>query len=187
VKSDQVRMASAYREQLRDLRSRIKLGDESSLFIWVLPELLACCQRPLRDHPKFGGRGLPLPSGAASALLAWIDRVRNAGIRSIMTLMHPKELKYYEPMGLHSEGLLGLYRSAGFQVEHIPWADPAHAATAWDRAVLMEQLDRVRNDSLAAFLKLPKPVLLHCSAAIDRSPPVIAYIVANLPGGANVC
>lgn len=159
MKSTQDRIATSFREELRQLRSRIASGDESSLFIWALPEQLACSQRPLRDHPVFGGRGRPFPPEAGPALLAWVERVKDAGIRSIITLMHPKELKYYEPIGAHPEGLLGLYRSTGFQVDHIPWADPAHETTPEARAAVMRHLEQVKQDSLAAFERLPKPVL----------------------------
>jgi hypothetical protein len=36
---------------------------ESELIVWVIPSALACSQRPLRDHPQFGGRS-PLPPEA---------------------------------------------------------------------------------------------------------------------------
>jgi hypothetical protein len=183
MRTTQGRIASSLREQLLQLRSRIASGDESSLFVWVLPEKLACSQRPLRDHPVFGGRGKSYTREAEPALLAWVQYVKAAGIRSIITLMHPKELKYYEPIGAHPEGLLGLYRAAGFEIAHIPWADPAHETTPEARAAVMRHLEQVKRESLAAFQRLPTPALLHCSAAIDRSPPVLAYIVANTAGG----
>ena len=36
-----------------------------------------------------------------------------------------------------------------------------------------------RHEALQAFDNLPKPVLLHCSAGIDRSSPVAAFIFVN--------
>ena len=172
-------VAGKLRERLLSLRRQIASGEESSLFVWAIPDQLACCQRPLRDHPEFGGRGRPLPPEATAPLLNWIERIRASGILSIITLMHPKELKYYETIGADPDGLLGLYRSAGFAVAHIPWADPAHERTATARAEVMRHLENVRTQALAAFKRLPKPVLLHCSAAIDRSPPVVAHIISN--------
>lgn len=167
------------RERLRGLRSRIASGDDSVLFVWAIPDQLACCQRPLRDHVAFGGRGRPFPPEAAAPLKAWIARIKTSGFRSIITLMHPKELKYYDTIGAHPDGLLGLYRAAGFEVTHIPWADPAHEKTPEARAAVMRHLETVRHDALIAFQRLSKPVLFHCSAAIDRSPPVVAHIVTT--------
>jgi hypothetical protein len=43
------------RSGLERIRKQIYRGDESELWVWIIERLLACAQRPLRDHPKFGG------------------------------------------------------------------------------------------------------------------------------------
>ena len=63
----------------------------------------------------------------------------------------------------------------------VPWGDPAQtgygnfAEIAGKRPVLLEAYDQ-----------LTKPVLVHCSAAIDRSPPVVAYVVYGILHRATV-
>jgi len=91
--------------------------------------------------------------------------------------MHQEELKHYVGLGLDPGGLLGFYREQGFCVFHCPWPDPAHARTAEERSLRQQMVEQVKIKALAAFSKLPKPVLLHCSAAIDRTTPVAAFIV----------
>lgn len=75
--------------------------------------------------------------------------------------------RYYIRGGidLHPEGLLGYYESQGLNVRHIPATDYQRPSQE-----LMEEV-------LLAYDGLPKPVLLHCSAAIDRTTPVAAFII----------
>jgi predicted protein tyrosine phosphatase len=40
----------------------------------------------------------------------------------------------------------------------------------------MALVDRIKVEASDAFERIPKPVLLHCSSGIDRSPPVAAFI-----------
>jgi predicted protein tyrosine phosphatase len=94
--------------------------------------------------------------------------------------MHPKELRYYDGLAGMEDGLLALYRKMGFKVCHLQWADPAHAKTAEARAALRARVDEIKVKAYEAFRQLPKPVLIHCSAAIDRSTPVAAYIASNV-------
>jgi hypothetical protein len=90
------------------------------------------------------------------------------GIRSIICLLEPQQLdKYYirGGLGLHEEGLLGFYKSLGFAVRHFPMTDYQRPSES-----RMLQI-------LEAFDELPKAVLFHCSAAIDRTTPIAAFIV----------
>jgi len=163
------------RRGLRTLGKRICSGDDSELLLWVIPRQLACAHRPLRHHPKFGGSGRDLPKSATPLVLKWAERMREYGIRSIITFMHPKELCHYDTLDLGFPGLLEFYRQQGFKVCHIPWEDPAHLPAS-GAVSYYEELCRVRLEALRAFDDLPKPILLHCSAGIDRSAPVAAYI-----------
>jgi hypothetical protein len=173
--------ASRIREGLRRLRSQVSSGDQSELALWVLHGTLACSQRPLRDDKRFGGRGRHLPAEARPAMVRWVERiVEEYGIRSIICLMHPKELRYYEDLRLDPGGLLGFYERNGILVHHLPWADPAHAKSAEERSWLLRQVEGIKVEALKAFEEMPKPVLLHCSAGIDRTAPVAAYVVSRL-------
>ena len=177
-------IANRIRDGLRRLRREISAGNDSELVLWLLPGRLACSQRPLRDDKRFGGRGRQLPIEAAPAVKGWVERIADEyRISSIICLMHPKELGYYDDLGLDPNGLLGLYRSRGILVRHLPWADPAHANSA-ERSRLLREVERIKLDALKAFEELPKPVLLHCSAGIDRSAPVAAHILNSVnPSG----
>lgn len=160
---------------LRALGKRLAAGDESQLFIWAIPGELACTHRPLRHHPRFGGSRRNLPNAASTALVQWVDRVLEAGFRSIISLMHPKEIAHYAALDLGASDLLGFYKAKGLEVCSIPWDDPAHRPED-DRSNFKEELVRIQVEALRCFQRLPKAVLLHCSAGIDRSSPVAAFI-----------
>ncbi len=51
------------KSELQRIRGQIAVGDEYEIIVWVVRGKLACSQRPLRDHPQFGGRN-PLPPEA---------------------------------------------------------------------------------------------------------------------------
>lgn len=155
------------RNELKRIRNQIRSGDESEIVVWVLPGILACSQRPLRDNPQFGGRS-PLPLQAKSLVISWVERIKQMGILSIICLLENRQLERYYiqgGLGLHERGLLGYYESRGFEVRHFPMTDYQQPEESYMQKVL------------EGFDALPKPVLLHCSAAIDRTTPVAAYIV----------
>jgi hypothetical protein len=113
---------------LAKLGQRLDDGDESEFVVWVIPGVLACAHRPLRHHKVFGKekKGRNLPPEATPYVLEWVRRIRQCGIRSIICLMHSKELQHYARLDLAAPNLLGLYQRAGFKVRHIEWDDPAH-------------------------------------------------------------
>ena len=162
-------------KELRELGRHLDNGDSSELVVWVIYSVLACAHRPLRHHPTFGGSGRDLPPDAVEEVRRWVSRIWEHGFRSIICLMHPKELKHYAQLDLGTPNLIEFYRQTGFDVRHIPWDDPAHRLPA-ERGLFSEELARVQESAFEAFNMLPKPVLLHCSAGIDRSSPVAAFI-----------
>ena len=167
--------ADELREAMHSLGKRLDVGDDSELLVWVIHGALACAHRPLRHHLRFGGSGRDLPLEATSEVIRWVHRIRDLGISAIITLMHPKELHHYICLDLGAENLIDFYQKSGFKVGHIPWEDPAHRLPSGQFS-FQEELARIREEALQVFDELPKPVLLHCSAGIDRSSPIAAYI-----------
>ena len=172
-------LEKAIKAELNRIRCQIRRGDDSEILIWLLNGDLACSQRPLRDHPIFGGRRHPLLPKAKPLVIEWVDRVQSLGVRSIISLLEDgQHEKYYIRGGLdlHPQGLYGYYGSRGFDFCTIPIVDSPKSLRSNQGRVLEERV-------LAAFDQMVKPVLLHCSAGIDRTSPVAAYIVSKRGGG----
>ncbi|GEM_PF-856324 len=162
------------------LGARMRSGDDSLLLAWVISGQLACAHSPLRHHPEFGGSGKDLPKSATPEVVRWAKRIKESGIRSIICLMHPEEMQHYDALDLGAENLIEFYRQSGFEVCHIPWEDPEHWPDS-EKVSFQEELARVRVEALNAFDSLPKPVLIDCSAAIDRTSHIAAYIAHLRP------
>jgi hypothetical protein len=167
-------MTEEIKRAMSALGKKLESGDSSQLLHWVMPGALACVHRPLRHHPLYGGSGNNLSPSAAILVKQWAIDVGKAGIRSIISLMHDRDLRCYLDLDLDDAGLLEFYRRQGFAVSHVPWEDPHHKKSTSEekRATCY----RVRQEALAAFDTLEKPVLIQCSAGIDRSAPVAAFI-----------
>ena len=162
------------RLEMSALGHRLEQGDSSQLLCWVIPGQLACAHRPLRHHPLYGGSKISLPPAATNLVRDWAKEIMASGIRSIISLMHDRDLACYASLDLGTTSLLHYYENLGLQIAHIPWEDPHHkkSTLAEKRRTYL----RVREEALSAYERLPKPVLLQCSAGIDRSSPVAAFI-----------
>lgn len=130
------------------------------MIAYVLPGVLARSQRP-----GYNGR---LTVVGESVVSAWCEAAQEFEIRSILCLLADEHLNLYA--SLSQGGLLETYESRGFVVAHVPIID--HKQPPLDEA----EKERVWE----AFQSLPRPVLIHCSAGIDRTGAALEHIIARL-------
>ncbi len=108
--------------------------------------------------------GYPSVSVDDRAVEAWMKEARSLGVRDIICLLDRSQLSFYR--GLSAGGLLKAYDKAGFNVHHYPTPDGLHPPLS--RGVL---------DTIAADLSAMKyPVLVHCSAGMDRTGAVMEHL-----------
>lgn len=163
--------------RMKALKKKLEAGDDSEVLTWVLPKRLACAQRPLRHHPRYSGSGVVLPQTLTPLVFEWVAKIRAAGIVSVISFMHDRDRASYAELDLGASDVLSFYEAQGLVVVRLPWEDPHHSKA--DAKAKQRELEGCRTRALAAFDELAKPVLLQCSAGIDRSAPVAAYIWQN--------
>ena len=128
---------------------------------WVIERVLATSPRPgYQPGPEFQ---VPL-----HVVHDWVHETREFGIRSIICLIDRDQLPLYQRA--LPQGLVAYYREVGFEVAHVPTFD--HLTTPFTPAQY--------EDAWRAFVDLPKPVLVHCSAGMDRTGRVVEHIMSRL-------
>jgi protein-tyrosine phosphatase len=183
VASSRARLVKGAIDPIRQaMREALHQPERSPVLAWAVPRVLAVTQRPLRAHPLFGGSGHGYPAEARPAIDEWITRLANLGIRSVVVLTSTRELAHYDAPTASDGGLLALYRGRGLSVVHFPADDPAHDVTARD--AFEAAVDVIAVEVAEALRQVPLPAVIHCSAAIDRSPPVAARVACLAEVGA---
>lgn len=128
---------------------------------WVIPGYLARGRRP--GYAKDADRNRIVDRAAVGP---WVRRAGRMGIRGVLCLLTPEELRLYDYM---PGGLRRHYQAHGLQTAHVPMRD-SQAPTGAE----LEQAWR-------AYERLPKPVLVHCSGGEGRTGAVVRYLLERLP------
>ena len=114
--------------------------------------------------------GYPADRPSLQKVQEWADTVLGMGIRSVLCILDHAQIAHYDHLNLDGGGLFGYYRSLGLAVEHVPAQDHKIPPLS------SQELELV----WAAFQRLEKPVLVHCSAGRDRASAAMAYILSKL-------
>ena len=136
------------------------------MFHWVIKNELARGSRP--KYGKKWAQQVP-----KSTVDKWVTNAKTAyGIRSVICLLDEKQLRFYEQLPL---GLVSYYRENGIAVEHVP--------VRLQSPLVLTKKQRQRI--WLAYERLPKPLLIHCSAGIGRSRKAASHIKRQLMAGVS--
>jgi hypothetical protein len=128
---------------------------------WVIEGLLATSPRP--GYQPGWESNVP-----REHVEIWVEEKRQFGVASILCLISRDQLPLYERS--LPNGLLHFYREVGFEVAHLPTNDGLTEPYTPDQYELAWEY----------FTRLPKPVLVHCSAGYDRTGRVVNHILQRL-------
>jgi hypothetical protein len=97
----------------------------------------------------------------------WILGVKALGVRSVISLLSEPELRWYEHL---PGGLMGSYQLAGLETFSLPVPMDIPGVLTPNH---LEQLE-------SAFERLPRPMVIHCSAGLVRSGAAVAHLAQRI-------
>src|SRR5436305_14593910 len=97
---------------MKALRKQLEAGNTTDVLAWIIPDELACAQRPLRHHPRYGGSGSPIPREATPLVVEWAEQVKLEGVASIIDFMHDRDLRCYESLDLPGATSVPFFKTA---------------------------------------------------------------------------
>jgi Tyrosine phosphatase family len=143
-------------QQLLAVAPELAPPERSTMIEWVVANLLARASRPGYESRDF----------SRAATDRWIAEARDLGAKSILCLLENELYDYANSLRAQG-GLLDYYRSCGFIVHAVCVADGA------EPPLTAKQLDSIAE----VFRDVTKPLLIHCSAGVDRTGAAVAHIL----------
>lgn len=168
------RVVRPWADEIRKNVLAQRAAGDALVLVDAVPGLLTVTQRPLRHNSPFARRG-PIPAEAGPLLRTWAEDVRSHAFGTAIVLSTHREVARYQAAAAEWGGLFGLLAAAGLKVVHAPLVDPAYAEPS-EVAAFADRVADVVEHLITELEQAPKPWLMFCSSAQDRSPPVAAWL-----------